>query len=139
MYPKADIPVYQMSISINAEPRAIYEIGKRLKLLRESNVLIMGSGNIVHNLGILDYGSQGGYDWAYRFDDLITEKIRKRDVESILNYMALDSKARLAVPTPDHFYPLLYVLGAANDPGSAEIYNKGCVMGSISMTSYIFE
>ena len=78
MYPKADIPVYQMSIDRKATPEELFEIGKKLKTLRDSNVLILGSGNVVHNLGVLDFSMNGGFDWAYNFDNYITEKVKER-------------------------------------------------------------
>jgi len=138
MYPKADIPVYQLSIDKYASPQEIFEIGKKLKSLREENVLIMGSGNIVHNLGMLDFNENGGFEWAIDFDDYIKEKIEKRDFASIINYKRLGEIAKFSIPTTEHFNPLLYVLGASNMDESVKIYNNTCMAGSLSMTSYVF-
>ncbi len=138
MYPEADIPVYQMSIDRQAPPLDLYNLGARLLPLRDEGVLILGSGNIVHNLGLLDFSINGGFDWAYTFDDFITEKIRQRDFKSILEYTRLGDAARLAVPTTDHFNPLLYILGATRETDNIALYNKSCVGGSLSMTSYVF-
>lgn len=139
MYPKADIPVYQMSINSQATPKELMDIGKRLKSLRESNVLIMGSGNIVHNLGRLDFTIKDGFDWAHTFDDYGSEKIQQKDFESISDYQKLGKIARYAVPSTEHFYPLFYVLGAAELMDKLTICNKAYVAGGLSMTSYVFE
>ena len=138
MYPQADIPVYQMSIDTNATPKELFEIGKKLKSLRERNVLIMGSGNIVHNLGIIDFSINGGFDWAIKFNEYITEKIEQRDFKSIFNYKKLGEAARLSVPSAEHFDPLLYVLGATSDSDKVTIFNKGYMAGSLAMTSFVF-
>jgi 4,5-DOPA dioxygenase extradiol len=137
MYPEADIPVFQLSIDRIATPQERFNIGARLKPLRERDVLIMGSGNVVHNLGILDFSLDGGFDWAYEFDDFITDRILERDYASILQYRE-NAAARLAVPTTEHFDPLLYVLGATSETDTVTMYNKACIAGSVSMTSYIF-
>jgi len=138
MYPQADIPVFQMSIDTKATPQELFEIGNKLKSLRDSNILIMGSGNVVHNLGILDYSKKNGYDLAIKFNEYIIEKIEQRDFESIFNYKQLGDAARLAVPTTEHFHPLLYVLGASNDSDKVEIFNNSYMAGSLAMTSFVF-
>ena len=138
MYPNADIPVYQMSIDMNATPKELFEIGKKLKSLRDSDILILGSGNIVHNLGIMDYSMEDGFDLAIEFNDYITEKIEQRDFESIFNYKQLGNAARLSVPTTEHFNPLLYVLGATTDLDKVTIFNKSFMAGSLAMTSFVF-
>jgi len=138
MYPGADIPVYQMSIDRNATPQELFELGKKLKSLRDHNVLIMGSGNIVHNLGIMDYSMNGGFELAIEFNDYIIQKIEQRDFESIFNYKKLGDAARLAVPTTEHFNPLLYVLGATSNVDKVAIFNKSYMAGSLAMTSFVF-
>lgn len=138
MYPKAEIPVYQMSIDRQATPRELFNIGKQLQPLRESGVLIMASGNVVHNLGLIDFSVEGGFDWADTFDNYITERIEQRDFESVLNYRRLGDAASLSVPSTEHYNPLLYILGAVNDSDKVAIYNKSCMAGSLSMTSYVF-
>ena len=84
MYPVADIPVYQVSIDRGASAKEIFQIGQKLAPLRDEGILIMGSGNIVHNLRIFDFSIAGGFDWAESFDDYIGEKIREGDFDSIL-------------------------------------------------------
>ncbi len=140
MYPERDIPVFQISIDRYAPPEAHYQIGKEVKTLRDEGVLIFGSGNIVHNLGLVnwDMGNEG-YDWAYQFDNYIYDNIVQRKDKNILNYKELGDTAKLAVPTPDHFYPLLYVLGAASEEDRISCFNKSGELGSLTMTSYLFE
>lgn len=140
MYPERDIPVFQISIDASAPPQVHYRIGEELRSLREEGVLLFGSGNIVHNLRLIQWNMEDkGFDWAYEFDDYIRENILSSNHESILDYQTLGDKARLAAPIPDHFYPLLYILGASNKGDRVSLYNRKCMMGSLSMTSYLFE
>jgi 4,5-DOPA dioxygenase extradiol len=139
MYPNADIPVYQLSVDRNAAAEVHYEIGKQIKMLREQGVLILGSGNVVHNLGRVNFSATEGYDWAKNFDNYIKDKILKKEYEDVVNYRKAGESAGLAVPTPEHFYPLLYVLGGLNENDKVSIYNNSCFAGSLSMTSYLFE
>ena len=139
MYPKSDIPVFQISIDAYAPPEAHYRIGRELRSLREQGVLILGSGNIVHNLRLADWDMDDvGFDWAYEFDGSIHDSIMKKDHEKILKYEELGSLAKLAVPITDHFYPLLYALGASDEGDSISVYNRSCVLGSVMMTAYIW-
>jgi len=138
MYPKADIPVVQMSIDNQASPQELFEIGNKIKSLRENNVLILGSGNVVHNLREIDFNMDGGYDWANRFDDFVKNKIEINDYQSVLNYQGLGNIAKYSIPTTEHFNPLLYILGATNSNDKVHIYNNSCTGGSLSMTSYVF-
>ncbi len=140
MYPDRDIPVFQISIDATAPPESHYRIGRELKSLRDQGVLIFGSGNIVHNLRMVDWNkAKEGFDWAYEFDEYIYENIMSKDHEKILGFKDLASTARLAVPTPDHFYPLLYALGAAEENDKIRVFNKSAEMGSLTMTSYLWE
>ncbi len=138
MYPIADIPVFQVSVDRQAPAEKHLNLGKKLADLRSDGVLVLGSGNIVHNLGMIDFSRNDGYDWAYQFDNYISECLQHRDSEGIINYHSFGRSAALAVPTPDHFYPLLYVLGAAAETDKLHLYNQNCIMGSLSMTSYVF-
>jgi len=138
MYPQADIPVFQMSIDRQARPEELFELGAQIAPLRERGVLIIGSGNIVHNLGAVDFRQQGGFEWAVAFDTLIHEKIDKRDFDGIIDYTSAGKTARLSVPTAEHFNPLLYILGASHADDSITVFNDACVYGSLSMTSYVF-
>lgn len=138
MYPHADIPVYQMSVNRNANVSEHYRIGQNIAKLREQGVMIFGSGNIVHNLSMANYEMSGGYPFAEQFDRYIAENIKKRDFEKILQYNRVENGHDFAFITPDHYDPLLYVLGASDESDQLHIFNKKCVMGSMSMTSYLF-
>ena len=139
MYPDRDIPVFQISIDANASPEEHYKIGKELRTLREQGVLIFGTGNIVHNLRLVDWHKANkGFDWAYEFDEYIYENIQNRDHENILKFYQLGNIAKLAVPTPDHFNPLLYMLGASDEDDIISVHNKSCELGSLTMTSYLW-
>ena len=139
MYPERDIPVFQISIDASAPPEVHYQTGKELKSLRDQGVLLFGTGNIVHNLRMIDWGMDDkGFDWAYKFDDYIRENIENRNHENVINYLSLGETAKLAVPTPDHFNPILYILGAYDKEDKISTYNNSCMMGSLSMTSYLF-
>jgi len=137
--PVAEIPVFQLSIDKNAEPGTHYALGRQLAFLREQGVLIMGSGNVVHNLRQVDFGVNGGFEWAESFDRAIRERVAARKDEEVVNYSSLGGTARLAVPTPDHFNPLLYALGASDPSDMVSVFNEACTMGSLSMTGYLFE
>lgn len=140
MYPDRDVPVFQISIDAGAPPEEHYKIGKELKALREQGVLIFASGNIVHNLRLVDWHQVNkGFDWAYEFDEYIYDNILEKNHDKILKYNELGNIARLAVPTPDHFYPLLYTLGASDEDDKISVYNKSCELGSLTMTAYLWE
>lgn len=138
MYPGADVPVFQMSVNRLFTPLEAYEAGQRLRPLREEGVLVFGSGNVVHNLRMVDFSDPRGYDWADEFDTYIRGCIEAGRPEQAVDYRKAGRSALLAVPTRDHFDPLLYVLGAAGERDAARVFNGSRVMGSLSMTSYVF-
>ncbi len=139
MYPEADIPVFQLSVSQNETRAYHYEVGQKLKALRKKGVLILGSGNVVHNLGRAHWGMASGYDWAVEFDAYIHDKISKRAYQDVIDYHKAGKSAALAFHTTEHFDPLLYVLGASDETDQLTIFNDACTLGSLSMTSYLFE
>jgi 4,5-DOPA dioxygenase extradiol len=140
MYPNCDIPVIQLSLDWSLSPSEHYEIGKKLRILRDEGVLIIGSGNIVHNLRMIDWDNENlGYKWADEFDNYIKENILNGSHNKIIDYKSNEVASKLAVPTTEHYYPLLYIIGASNKDDSVSIYNDARVMGSLSMTSYLFE
>jgi len=135
VYPAADIPVVQLSIN-QREPAAFhFELGRRLAPLRAEGVLIAASGNLVHNLRAYDWGGElrGPYDWAARFERSVRARLDSGDLQPLVDYEKLGSDAALAIPTPDHYLPLLYVLGArqAEDPIAFPV--EGVDGGSVSM------
>jgi 4,5-DOPA dioxygenase extradiol len=136
MFPEADVPVLQLSINAELPFDYHFNLGARLHQLREEGVLIIGSGNVVHNLRLVDPRQPGqGTDWAHRFDDDV-RSVMTSDAEK-LGRASEHADYRLAVPTPDHFLPLAYVAGlsaAANTPTRTLI--DGYEMGSLSMTAY---
>ena len=135
MYPKADIPVVQLSINALMPLDYHVELGARLSALRDRGVMIVASGNVVHNLRLLDWSRpDGGFDWAYRFDGAVVEQLATAPAD-VLSVASHPDYAR-AVPTPDHFIPLLYLCGLAAEEGSARAMLPGCALGSVSMTCY---
>jgi 4,5-DOPA dioxygenase extradiol len=139
MYPAADIPVFQMSLDYDQSPQYHYEIGKQLSKLRDKGVLIIGSGNLVHNLGMLDWSNSGkNFDWAHEFDTKFTNWINAGDHTSILIYQKLlGNTAKMAHPTYDHLLPLFYILGLQQKNERVAYFNDRIDMGSISMRSVI--
>ena len=100
-------------------------------------MLVIGSGDIVHNLGAMDWNRADGYDWAVRFNDEARRRILARDHGGLVRYRDLGPEARLAVPTPEHYLPLLYVLALRGDEDDVRLFNDAIVMGSVSMTSLV--
>jgi 4,5-DOPA dioxygenase extradiol len=133
IYPKADIPVVQVSLDINKTPQEHYELGKKLAYLREQDVMIIGSGNVVHNLSLIDWENSKTNTWAKEFNDIAVDNIEKRYFDNLINYKQYGEIAKLSIPTPEHYLPLLYVLGASKPEDKIEIFNNQIVLGSISM------
>jgi len=135
VYPHADVPVVQLSID-GTKPAAFhYDVGRRLEALREENVLILGSGNLVHNLRAYHWGEPGAkpFDWAIQFEARVRELLQAHDYSPLQHYETLGPEARLAIPTPEHYLPLLYVLGASSAPESVQFPVQGMDGGSVSM------
>jgi 4,5-DOPA dioxygenase extradiol len=139
-YPDADVPVVQLSMDVSKPPAFHYEIGKKLAPLRDEGVLIIGSGNIVHNLGTMNRSVRDGgeYDWAVRFNGAIRSAIANDTPEAVVNYTAQGKDAALSVPNPDHYWPLLYVLGARSPDDRLTFGPDHIEHGSLSMTSVVF-
>lgn len=137
MFPAADVPVVQLSIDASKPLEYHIDLGARLEPLRDEGVMIVASGNVVHNLRAIDWrANDEGFDWAQRFDD-DTQSLMRRD-PSTLGEIALSDDYRLAAPTPDHFLPLAYFAGLASAAATTpETFVEGCTMGSLSMTSYV--
>ena len=138
MYPEADIPIVQLSLNLHENTEFHFRLGKQLASLRDEGVMILASGNIVHNLRRLESHNQG-FDWAQRFDTHIHDAILREDFAAVTNYTQFGQDAQLSVPTVEHYLPLLYVLGAKREGDQISIINKELVMGSISMTSVVID
>lgn len=135
MYPEADIPVVQLSLDRTQHPRFHYELGRELAPLRREGVLIVGSGNIVHNLRLLQWNAVEPFSWAVQFDALATELILSGDHDRLVAYPALGEAARLSIPTNEHYLPLLYILGLQQPGEPVTFFSEGLTLGSISMRS----
>lgn len=142
MFPDAQIPVLQLSIDFNKPAGFHYALANELKILREKGVLIIGSGNMVHNLGMIAWNKLNqpdfGYDWAREVNHTLKKLISSGDHKSLINYENLGLAAKKAIPTTEHYLPLLYTLGLQDKKDSVEFFNDKCVGGSLTMTSVKF-
>jgi len=139
MYPEANIPVLQFSIDYEKPPQYHYDLAKQLLSLRKKGVLIIGSGNMVHNLRMIAWDklqeSEYGFDWALEINQIFKDKIVSKNHQDLIDYQKLGSAAKLAIPTPDHYYPLLYTLALQEDNDEVSFFNDKAVGGSLTMTS----
>lgn len=142
-YPNADIPIVQLSIDYTKDSNYHLELGKKLEKLRSKGVLIVGSGNMVHNLRIVAWDKMNqkdfGYDWAKEANEIFKKSISNGEYKNLVNYKDLGQAVQLAIPTPEHFNPLLYILGAVNNRDELSFFNDQYVAGSLSMTSVLFK
>lgn len=140
MYPAADIPTFQLSVDYYKPASYHFELAKQLGYLRNKGVLIIGSGNLVHNLGMVDFANaNGGYDWAIEFDTKVKGLLDKGDFTSLINYEKLGKSALLSVPTNDHYLPMLYPLGLKTEKENLSYLYEGMEAGSISMRSFVIK
>jgi 4,5-DOPA dioxygenase extradiol len=139
MFPAANIPVIQMSLDYSQPAQYHYELAEELSPLRKKGILIIGSGNMVHNLRLINWDKMNepgfGYDWAIEANEKMKKYILSNDHQSLINYRAQDKAFNLAIPTPEHFLPLLYALALKEENEKIEIFNDKPVMGSLTMTS----
>ena len=134
LFPAADIPVLQLSLDITKTPAEHYALATRLRPLRDKGVLILGSGNIVHNLRRMDWGQpEGAFDWATRFNDSVRQCLLNHDHAKLMNLASDDAK--LAVPTPEHYWPLLYIIAQQGPDESLQLFNDHIEYGAIGMLS----
>jgi len=136
-YPKADVPVIQLSIDGTKPSRFHYETGRRLAPLRDEGILIAGSGNVVHNLRLMKRGGGPAFDWAVRFNEKIREALASRAHETLVDFQKLGEDARLSVPTPEHYLPLLYIAGLQGAGESMAFPVDGYDLGSVSMLTAV--
>jgi len=135
LYPEANIPVIQMSMDYTKDPLWHYELAKELSVLRQKGVLIIGSGNIVHNLYKADWNTPGGFDWANEANEKLKKLILENNHSGLVNYHLLGKEVQLAIPSPEHYIPLLYVLGLKQNKDAPMLFNDKTELGAISMTS----
>ena len=142
MYPDAKIPVLQLSIDYTKGAQYHYDLAKELYELRKKGVLIIGSGNMVHNLRMVAWDKMNepgyGYDWALQMNDKFKSLITTGDYKPLINYESLGKEALLAIPTPEHYLPLLYTLGLKGNKDKIAFFNDKAVAGSLTMTSVKF-
>lgn len=136
MFPLADIPVYQLSIDYNKPPQFHFDLGRQIKALREKGVLILGSGNIVHNLRRMRYGEKP-FDWAVEFDEKMRDALIERNDQAIIDFRNMGELASAAHPTHDHFLPLLCVAGSRDPKDEIEFFNAEIDLSSVSMRSVL--
>lgn len=137
MFPDASIPVVQLSINKYLSPKEMYQLGTKLQILRNEGYLIMGSGNIVHNLRLLEWDNPAGTAATIEFDQYISKAVLENDVDTVVNYTT-HPHASYAVPTPDHYLPLIYIMGAS-EGAKPTVFNQSYNSGSLSMTGFIFQ
>ncbi|WP_100076646.1 4,5-DOPA dioxygenase extradiol [Chryseobacterium camelliae] len=139
MYPDADIPVIQMSIDYTKPPQYHFDLAKRLEKLREKGILIIGSGNIIHNLRLIDWRNintvGAGWDWAIEAREKTNQWLLEGNFNAIINYHQQGTSLQYAVPSPDHYLPLLYSLGLKQSSENLSLFNDELIGGSLSMTS----
>lgn len=135
MFPGADVPVFQLSLDRGLSPQRHYEVGRELAPLRERGVLIVGSGNMVHNLGLMEWTDKP-FDWAAEFDGKMKKLILARDHEALIRYDRLGPEARLAVPTNEHYLPMLYAVALQGKDEALSFFTERVTLGSISMRGF---
>lgn len=136
LFPEADIPVVQLSLD-STQPNAFhYQLGQRLAPLREDGVLILGSGNVVHNLRTLRWEAGAApYDWAARLEQQVKARLQQHQHHDLIDYLQLDPQAQLSIPTPEHYLPLLSIIGTRQAEEVLSFPVEGITMGSLSMLS----
>lgn len=139
LYPNADIPVVQLSIDYTKPVQFHFELAQKLNSLRHKGILIIGSGNIVHNLGLVDFKNfdkdNYGFDWAIEARETINNYLFDGNYQPLINYEKQSKAFQLAIPTPDHYLPLIYALGLQQKGENLSLFNDKLVAGSLSMTS----
>lgn len=143
LYPKANIPVLQMSLNVNKTPREHFELAKELATFRKKGVLIVGSGNIVHNLGLVAWDKlnlpEYGYDWAIEANERMKTSMLSHNHQELIDFKGQGIAFAKAIPTPDHYLPLLYVLGLQEKSDQILFFNDRVIGGSLSMLSVLIK
>lgn len=144
MYPNADVPVFEMSLDYSPyndwQPKSMeyyYRLAAELAPLREKGILIIGSGNIVHNLGLIDFNPDAKpFDWAVKFDEKVKRELENRNCKALMNYADIGQEARWAVPTLDHYLPMIYVIALQRKGEELKWLHEGFQHGSVSMRAF---
>jgi len=143
IYPDANVPVLQLSLDLTQSPLFHYELGKQLAVLREKGVLIIGSGNMVHNLRLVEWSKinqpEFGFDWAIEANETMKQLMRERRHTELVNFQKRGRAFDLAIPSPEHYLPLLYILAMQNNTENVSFFNDKAIMGSLTMTSLKIE
>lgn len=138
LFPLADVPVFQLSLDRKQTPEYHFELAKELMSLRKKGVLIVGSGNIIHNLGLVDWrrlDEQFSFDWAKEADSIIKSRISDGDFKSLAEFRKLGKSLSLAIPTPEHYLPMLYILALKGKDEQINFFNDKPIAGALTMTS----
>ncbi len=139
LYPEADVPIVQLAIDGTRPPAFHYELGQRLAALRDEGIMLVGSGNVVHNLRVIRWGSDAApYPWATRFNEAARDFLERADHAPLVDYSLLGDAAMMSIPTAEHYLPLLYIAGARRDGDELTILTDGIELGSISMLSIAY-
>jgi 4,5-DOPA dioxygenase extradiol len=140
MYPKADVPVYELSLDMTREPAFHYNLGRELGSLRKKGVLIIGSGNMVHNLALMDYDTDAqSDDWVIEIDEKMKSRLVEKDHAALIHFQKLDTRIRKAIPTLDHYLPMLYILGMQDRDDQLRFVHEGYQNNTISMRCFMLE
>jgi 4,5-DOPA dioxygenase extradiol len=143
LYPKADVPVIEMSLNYNQTPQFHYDLARELSSLRKKGILIIGSGNMVHNLGMLAWdrlnSAEYGYDWAIEANEIMIKYILSGDHKSLIDFRSQGKAFNLSIPTPEHYLPLIYTLALKDEDETVTLFNDKIVGGSMSMTSLMID
>jgi 4,5-DOPA dioxygenase extradiol len=137
LYPDASVPVVQLSIDGTQPPEFHHQVGRRLAPLRDEGVLVAGSGNVVHNLRLMKREGGAAFDWAVRFNDEVRKALASRDHQALIHFERLGEDARLSVPTPEHYLPLLYFAGLHREDEKLSFAVDGIEMGSLGMLTAV--
>jgi 4,5-DOPA dioxygenase extradiol len=138
IFPEQNIPVLELSLDIEKEPLYHFELGKKLAGLRKNGILVIGSGNIIHNLSLIDYNENAEpFEWAKEFDLFVKNALTNRDFNTLTDYHQIGNNANKAIPFNDHYLPMLYILGMTGEDEKINFVHESIQNGSISMRSFI--
>lgn len=138
MYPKADIPIVQISINPYLSPEKQYKIGNALKHFGEEDILVIGSGGTVHNLGSIKWNAEKPQNWAVEFDSWLIDKLENRDINSLFSYRQLAPNSKMAVPREEHLMPLFIAMGSGNDGKALKVLHRSYAYGTLSQICFEF-